>query len=349
MADIKSFPNNQDVYIGAEQVMKWLHGRTSGVFGAGENAVVTAIQNSMSVEVSDGIGWMSNEERDGVVWWNDFEKENGQKLRFVLDISDGTYDRIDRIVVSWQTTNYVAFPTISVLKGVSSRNPSPPNLTNNSTMRQISLAQVRIPAGSISISPSMILDERLDPSVCGIVTESVSIDTSVMNAQFRELLTSVEEELSGLNSGTEVLLKSGGVQIPVKPDQAANKEYVDTNFRPNTWLPTPEEIGSFCSIVWENKSLSSSFNGQTIELDLSKYNFIFVSFLAKTGSTGYVSSGFIPIADDNRYSFSFPADSGAQFKRSCIANVDNVNFGQGSQNGNLDNTLMVPAKIYGVI
>lgn len=44
MANIKSFPNNQDVFIGAEDVMKWLHGRTSGVFGAAGNASVQALR-----------------------------------------------------------------------------------------------------------------------------------------------------------------------------------------------------------------------------------------------------------------------------------------------------------------
>ena len=55
MAEIKSFPNNQDVYIGAEWVMKWLHGRTSGVFGAEGNLSTSVVPNSMSVEVSDGV------------------------------------------------------------------------------------------------------------------------------------------------------------------------------------------------------------------------------------------------------------------------------------------------------
>ena len=43
MPDIKSFPNNQDVYVGAEWVMKWLHGRTSGVFGAENNLATTVV------------------------------------------------------------------------------------------------------------------------------------------------------------------------------------------------------------------------------------------------------------------------------------------------------------------
>lgn len=202
MAEIKSFPNNQDTYIGAEWVMKWLHGRTSGVFGADNNLSTSVVSGSMSVQISDGVGWMANDNADGVVFWNDAESSDGEKLTLTIDAADGALDRIDRVVVTWETTNYVALPTISILKGTSSSFPSVPPLTNNSTQRQISLARIRIPAGTVSLTASMITDERLNPDVCGIVTESVSIDTSTMNNQFEALLETIQNELSNIVGGT---------------------------------------------------------------------------------------------------------------------------------------------------
>lgn len=207
MRDIKSFPNNQDVYIGAESVMKWLHGRTSGVFGAENNLAISVVPNSMSVEISDGIGWISNASGDGIVFWNDSEQTSGSKLTLTHDVADSVYDRIDRIVVTWETTNYVARPTISILKGTASSFPTAPALTNNSTKRQISLAKVRIPAGTVSLSASMVTDERLDPSVCGIVTETIKIDTSTMQNQFEEFLSSISKQLEDLQQGTATALK----------------------------------------------------------------------------------------------------------------------------------------------
>lgn len=202
MAEIKSFPNNQDVYVGAEWVMKWLHGRTSGVFGAESNLATSAIVDSMSVEVSDGIGWLSNDKKDGIVFWNDNEQTSGSKLILAHDVADGVLDRIDRIVVTWETTNYVALPTISVLKGTASSSPNPPALTNNNIQRQISLARVNIPAGTVSLSPSMITDERLDQEVCGIVTETIEIDTTMMQGQFEALLEAIQNELASIVGGT---------------------------------------------------------------------------------------------------------------------------------------------------
>ena len=218
MANIKSFPNNQDEYIGAEYVMRWLHGRTSGVFGAYNNANVSAVQGAMAVTVSDGTGWMSNSNSDGGVWWNDNEAVIGSKLQLSVDAADSTMNRIDRVIVEWKTTNYVDYPEIKILKGTKSSNVSAPALTNNSTVRQISLARISIPAGTISLTNSLITDERLDTSVCGLVTEKVSVDTSMINAQVQATLTETQEqsaavlraitdELASLEAGTAVELK----------------------------------------------------------------------------------------------------------------------------------------------
>lgn len=208
MANIKSFPNNQDTYIGAEDVMKWLHGRTSGVFAASGNASVTALATpAMAVQVSDGTGWLSNSGNDGVVWWNDYNSVNGSQLQIQIDSADGTLDRIDRIIVEWKTTNYVDYPEIKVLKGSKASEPSAPALTNNSTVRQISLAQISIAAGTTTITDSMITDERLDSSVCGLVTDGIEIDTTTINNQFQAFLAAIERELQELESGTGVELK----------------------------------------------------------------------------------------------------------------------------------------------
>lgn len=208
MSSIKSFPNNQDEYVGAEYVMKWLHGRTSGVFGASNNAAVSALPSpGMAVTISDGIGWMSNGNGDGIVWWNDNEAANTSKLQIQIDAADGVLNRIDRIIVEWKTTNYVDLPEIKVLKGTASSNAKAPSLTNNSTLRQISLAKISVPAGTTAITASMITDERLDETVCGLVTDRVNIDTSAMQAQFEALLRSIQDELSSLESGTATELK----------------------------------------------------------------------------------------------------------------------------------------------
>lgn len=207
MANINSFPNNQDEFRGAEDVMRWLHGRSSGVFGADGKAAVAPVLDAMAVTVSDGDGWISNNNADGVVWWIDNESVNGSKLQLSVDMADAVLPRIDRVVVSWQTTNYVALPEVKILKGTAASTPVAPELTNNNILRQISLAAIRIPAGATAITSAMITDERLDPAVCGLVTNGVGVDTTVMQAQFETLLRYIQNELADLEAGTGVELK----------------------------------------------------------------------------------------------------------------------------------------------
>lgn len=207
MAEIRSFPNNQSTYVGAEWVMRWLHGRTSGVFGAAGNAAVAVVPSSMSVTVSDGIGWITDARGNGIVWWVDDEATSGTKHTLSVSTANSTYDRIDRVIVEWETTNYVALPQLKILAGTPAATPAAPALTNNNQKRQISLAQILVPAGASVLSASSITDERLNGAVCGIVTESISVDTSVMQAQMEALLEAIQQELANITGGSEYDLK----------------------------------------------------------------------------------------------------------------------------------------------
>lgn len=228
MAEIKNFPNNVDEYIGAQNVMKWLHGRSSGVFGADGNLSVTA-NGDMTVSVSDGVGWLANDKADGTVFWNDTKEQTGSELQLTIPLPDAILPRIDRIVVSWDTVDYAEKPRIEVLKGTPNNAPTAPELTNNTLKRQISLARIYVAVAASSISADNITDERLDPDVCGLVTDWVSVDTTTIQAQFSALLEKVKTELSKLHAGTAVMTKAqydpagGGVNVCVQEYECVKK------------------------------------------------------------------------------------------------------------------------------
>lgn len=228
MAEIKNFPNNVDEYIGAENVMKWLHGRSSGVFGADGNLSVTA-NGDMTVSVSDGVGWLANDKADGTVFWNDTKEQTGSELQLTIPLPDAILPRIDRIVVSWDTVDYSEKPRIEVLKGTPKNAPTAPELTNNTLKRQISLARIGVAAAVSSISADNITDERLNHDVCGLVTDWVSVDTTTMQAQFSTLLEKVKTELAQLHGGTAMMTKAqydpagGGVNVCVQEYECAKK------------------------------------------------------------------------------------------------------------------------------
>lgn len=228
MAEIKNFPNNVDEYIGAENVMKWLHGRSIGVFGADGNLSVTA-NGDMTVSVSDGVGWLANDKADGTVFWNDTKEQTGSELQLTIPLPDAILPRIDRIVVSWDTVDYAEKPRIEVLKGTPNNAPTAPELTNNTLKRQISLARIYVAVAASSISADNITDERLDPDVCGLVTDWVSVDTTTMQAQFSSLLEKVKTELAQLHGGTAMMTKAqydpagGGVNVCVQEYECVKK------------------------------------------------------------------------------------------------------------------------------
>lgn len=252
--EIKSFPNNKDEYQGAEDVMRWLHGRTSGVFGADGNSSVTAA-GGMTVTVSDGNGWITNDKGDGVCWWNDTEAITQKKLTLTIAPADSTLSRIDRVIVEWKTKNYADLPEIKILQGTPASTPVAPALTNSTTVRQISLARISVEAGATQITAAAITDERLDTSVCGIVTEKIGIDTSTMESQFatmlaetkekvntvlgdttsqaRGVLDAINQELADLEAGTAVELKKltfADTTVPVSAF-ATDSTYQDYPFR----------------------------------------------------------------------------------------------------------------------
>lgn len=201
MAEIKNFPNNVDEYIGAENVMKWLHGRTSGVFAGGGNLAVSAV-SGMNVTVSDGVGWLANDKADGTVFWNDTKEQTGSELQLTIPLPDAILPRIDRIVVSWDTVDYAKKPHIEVLKGTPNTSPVAPALTNNTLKRQISLAQISVAAAASKITSADITDERLDDTVCGLVTSGIELDTTMAQNQFAAYLKSVKKALADLEAGT---------------------------------------------------------------------------------------------------------------------------------------------------
>lgn len=253
MATIKNFPNNADEYTYAQDVMKWHRPRTQGVYGADNNLSVKALATpAMAVTVSDGFAWLKDDKGNGCVCWNDNYEQTGALLNLSVGASSATQNRIDRVVMSWATAGYTSRPEIVILQGTPASTPVAPEITNDGATRMISIARIYIPAGAASITADMITDERLDASVCGIVTESVGIDTSVMQSQFDALLliyqTAIQSSIEGTIpphafthaiDGTDPILPEdiGAVAAPAQITQsgainvtlAENREYEFSN------------------------------------------------------------------------------------------------------------------------
>lgn len=97
---------------------------------------------------------------------------NDSTLAKQLDVADSVLDRIDRIVLRLDVINRSI--QVVVKKGTFSSTPQPPEIKVSSTVKEMTLAQVRIRKGATSISAQDIIDERLSQN-CGIVTLTVPV------------------------------------------------------------------------------------------------------------------------------------------------------------------------------
>lgn len=92
-------------------------------------------------------------------YWGKVEEEE----TFNLDAGDPTNARWDRRILRLDVLNKNI--SLAVLKGTPSANPVPPELTRNSSIWELSLAKLKVNAGSNEINE--VIDERNDKSVCG--------------------------------------------------------------------------------------------------------------------------------------------------------------------------------------
>lgn len=105
----------------------------------------------------------------GYMFVNGYMYENTSNLDLTHDIADPTNDRIDRIVIRFDSEPAVRRNYATIKKGNPASNPVPPALTRNDYIFEMSVAQVRIIAGKSFIEQSQITDERENDDVCGYI------------------------------------------------------------------------------------------------------------------------------------------------------------------------------------
>ena len=178
----------------AEDVQRWMAGKTSGVYGAEGNwQVVSAGGMGLTVKATDQPGgWLSNMGRYGVVFWN------GTDISLTVPTADGTLPRVDRVVVSWHIPQQSSVPVVEVRKGTPASNPVGPALVNDGEYAEICLAEIRLAAGQTEITADNIIDTRLNTELCGLVSAGLDkYPTDGLEAEFRAWFNALKTDLDG--------------------------------------------------------------------------------------------------------------------------------------------------------
>lgn len=128
------------------------------------------------------------------------------------------------------------------------------------------------------------------------------------------------------------------------------------NTSTSTWTSW-EKIQKSPELLWTNASVSSPFSAQTISLDLSRYNGVWIVFVSTNSSNSQYNS--ILLFDNLRYRIEFVEPTSETYglivvsSRIVTKTNNGLAFDVGSQATTLgfadnDNTRIIPYKIYGV-
>ena len=160
------------------------------------NGIVSTRTSSMAPEIgfivnpSEGMTISVNK---GTCWINGSCGMEDSRRNFTLDAGT-SQPRIDIIVLRWDNRQAARNIDVFVKKGSPSGDPITPSLQRDSSVYELCLAKILVPANATKITAGNITDTRLDTDVCGIVVGLVeNIDTS-------ELYNQIQSDLNDFRS-----------------------------------------------------------------------------------------------------------------------------------------------------
>ncbi|MBT2661952.1 hypothetical protein [Bacillus sp. ISL-45] len=155
---------------------------------------------SLKVTATTGLG---TKVEPGSAFLEGYMYRNTTDKALTHDAGDATNPRIDRVVVRLDRSLAQRSIQAVVKKGTPATNPLPPALQRDDIIFEISLAQVRVNAGTSTINS--VTDERLDVNVAGLVSSLITVPTDQFQAEWNKWF-------AGIQSGAPAM---GGMKISV--------------------------------------------------------------------------------------------------------------------------------------
>lgn len=160
---------------------------TNGVFASPVNSLMVEATGGMGIKVNPGGACI-----EGAI----FNENNARAI--TIGPSSATLSRIDRIVLRLDLSTPVRSIDIYKKEGVHSTTPVAPDIVQQPNYYEIVLADVVIPKGASTITNSNITDQRLNPSLCGLVVPAIPAEQPV-----NELWQQISNSISLVNSALD--------------------------------------------------------------------------------------------------------------------------------------------------
>ena len=146
---------------------------SDGVFATPATCMQVSANGGMSVKVAEGWAFVKCR------WIH-----NSADFALTIEAADIVNPRIDRVVVRCDYTRRLI--ELAIKKGTPEASPAAPELTRTEgVIYELSLAQILIPANSVTVGNANITDERTNAALCGLITGLIDqIDARNLFQQF---------------------------------------------------------------------------------------------------------------------------------------------------------------------
>lgn len=146
---------------------------TNGVFPNPSTNLQVIANNNMTITLKSGKAWI-----------NGYIYINTDNLILNVGVADGVLNRIDRVVVRFDTAGRAIKAVIK--KGTFASSPVAPILQRDADGYELAIADIYIAAGATGIVQSNITDLRLNTTYCGIVGSLIQPDTTSIFNQYQD-------------------------------------------------------------------------------------------------------------------------------------------------------------------
>ena len=134
---------------------------TNGIFYSDPANLQVTPGSGLAVSIAPGSAWIGG-----------YRYENTEALSKTLATANGSYPRIDRIVIRWSLLNRNIMAEI--LTGTAAATPSAPALTRSPDVYELCIAELLVPQAATQVTAGNITDTRLNTSLCGSVNSLVT-------------------------------------------------------------------------------------------------------------------------------------------------------------------------------
>lgn len=155
------------------------------------NGVFPNPSTNLQIMAGDGMNIVV---KAGSAWINGYVYDNTTDLILPVDPADGVLNRIDRLIVKYDTVAREI--KAAVKKGSFASVPVAPTLQRDADAYELGIADINVAKGTISIVQANISDMRLNTEFCGIVSSLIQPDTTTLLLQYESGMQEKEAQFT---------------------------------------------------------------------------------------------------------------------------------------------------------